>query len=317
MRVLIGGASGMIGGAVVRLLTGRGHETHRLVRAGGAASGGGERAANAGGAGATAAAGVPWDPDRGILDPAALRGFDAVVHFGGVSIASGRWTVERKQAILESRVRSTLLLAERIAATPAAERPRAFVVASASGYYGNRGEEPLPETAAPGEGFLADVCRAWEEAASPAARAGTRVAHARIGMVIAREGGALDAMLLPFRLGLGGPLGNGRQWWPWISLDDVAGVFARLVEDEAIDGAVNAVAPEPVTCAAFARALGKALHRPAIFPAPAFALRLLLGEMADALLLASTKAVPERLARAGFTFRHPRLDDALRAALAG
>lgn len=307
MRVLIGGASGMIGGAVVRGLAARGHEVVRLVRNRGEASGGGSTG--------DGTAGVPWDPDRGILEPSHLRGIDAVVHLGGVSIASGRWTTERKQAILESRVRSTLLLAERIASAPAPNRPRAFVIASASGYYGNRGDESLPETSAPGEGFLADVCRAWEAAAAPASSAGARVAQPRIGMVLSREGGALDAMLLPFRLGLGGPLGNGRQWWPWISLDDVAAIFVRLVEDDSLSGPVNAVAPEPVTCAAFARALGKALHRPALLPAPAFALRLLLGEMADALLLASTKAVPERLARDGFAFQHPRLDDALRAAL--
>ncbi len=300
MRILIGGTSGLIGSALVPRLAERGHDVVRLVRAGGA----------------DLAGTAPWDPDRGILDPTRLRGIDAVVHLGGVSIASGRWTTERKQAILESRVRSTLLLAERIASTPAADRPRAFVVASATGYYGHRGEEALPETSAQGDGFLANVCRAWEEAASPAVRAGTRVAQPRIGMVLGREGGALEAMLLPFRLGLGGPIGNGRQWWPWISLDDVAGVLVRLIEDETMSGAVNAVAPEAVTSAVFARALGRTLHRPAILPAPAFALRLLLGEMADALLLASTKAVPERLSHAGFEFRHPRLDDALRAALA-
>lgn len=300
MRILIGGTGGLIGGALVPRLAERGHDVVRLVRAGGA----------------DLAGTAPWDPDRGILDPARLRGIDAVVHLGGVSIASGRWTIERKQAILESRVRSTLLLAERIASTPAANRPRAFVVASATGYYGHRGEEALPETSGQGDGFLANVCRAWEEAASPAVRAGIRVAQPRIGMVLSREGGALEAMLLPFRLGLGGPIGNGRQWWPWISLDDVAGVFVRLIEDETMSGAVNAVAPEAVTSAVFARALGRTLHRPAILPAPAFALRLLLGEMADALLLASTKVVPDRLTRAGFEYRHPRLDDALRAALA-
>ncbi|HEY6572740.1 MAG TPA: TIGR01777 family oxidoreductase [Candidatus Eisenbacteria bacterium] len=299
MRILIGGASGLIGGALAPRLAERGHDVARLVR------GGGDRAGT-----------VPWDPERGILDPAALRGVGAVVHLGGVSIASGRWSVGRKQAILESRVRSTLFLAERIAAAPAADRPRVLVVASATGYYGHRGDEALRESSGPGEGFLPDVCRAWEEAAAPAARAGVRVAQPRTGMVISREGGALEAMLLPFRLGLGGPIGNGRQWWPWISLDDIVEVFVRLIEDEAMEGAVNAVAPEAVTSASFARALGRALHRPAFLPAPAFALRLFLGEMADALLLASTKAVPERLTRAGFAFRHPRLDDALRAALA-
>ncbi|MEK7314627.1 MAG: TIGR01777 family oxidoreductase [Candidatus Eisenbacteria bacterium] len=298
MRILIGGASGLIGGALVPRLTERGHDVARLVRGG-----------------SDSAGTISWDPERGILDPAALRGVGAVVHLGGVSIASGRWTADRKQTIFESRVRSTLLLAERIASTPAADRPRAFVVASATGYYGHRGEEALGEDSGVGEGFLSDVCRAWEEAASPASRAGVRVAQPRIGMVISREGGALEAMLLPFRLGLGGPIGSGRQWWPWISLDDIVEVFVRLIEDETIVGAVNAVAPESVTSASFARTLGQALHRPAVLPVPAFALRLLLGEMADALLLASTKAVPDRLSRAGFEFRHPRLSDAIRAAL--
>lgn len=312
MRILIGGASGLIGGALVPRLAERGHEVARLVRAGGDGGDGGDRG-DAGGA--DRAGTIPWDPDRGLLDPDRLRGVDAVVHLGGVSIASGRWTTERKQAILESRVRSTLLLAERIASAPSTDRPRAFVVASATGFYGHRGDEALPESSGPGEGFLADVCRAWEEAAAPASRAGMRVAQARIGMVLSREGGALEAMLLPFRLGLGGPIGNGRQWWPWISLDDITAVFVRLIEDESISGAVNAVAPESATSAGFARALGQVLHRPAMLPAPAFALRLLLGEMADALLLASTKAVPERLTRAGFAYCHPRLADALGAAL--
>ena len=222
MRILIGGASGKIGGALMRRLTEGGHEVVRLVRDRGTTGGGGDGGAPR----ASANAGtIPWDPDRGILEPSGLRGIDVVMHLGGVSIASGRWTTERKQLILESRVRSALLLAERIAAAPASDRPRAFVLASATGYYGNRGDEALPETSGPGEGFLADVCRAWEAAAAPASRAGTRVAHARTGMVLSREGGALDAMLLPFRLGLGGPLGSGRQWWPWISIDDAAAVL--------------------------------------------------------------------------------------------
>lgn len=315
MRILVGGASGLIGGALLPLLAERGHEVVRLVRAGG--GGGGAVSGDSGSGGSRRQPGtVPWDPDRGILDPALLRGIDAVVHLGGVSIASGRWTAARKQAILESRVRSTLLLAERIASAPSGDRPRAFVLSSATGYYGHRGEETLTETSGPGVGFLPDVCRAWEEAAAPAASAGSRVVHARTGMVLSRRGGALEAMLLPFRLGLGGPIGNGRQWWPWISLDDVAAVFVRLIEDETMSGAVNAVAPEAVTSAGFARALGRAIHRPAILPAPAIALRLLLGEMADALLLASTKAAPGRLTRAGFSFGHPRLHDALSAALA-
>jgi uncharacterized protein (TIGR01777 family) len=298
----------MLGAALLPHLAERGHHVVRLVRPG--------RETGSAATGAPTRS-IPWDPDRGLLDPAALRGIDAVVHLGGVSIAGGRWTAERKQAIFDSRVRSTLLLAERIASTPASERPRVFVVVSASGYYGNRGDAALDESSPPGEGFLPDVCRAWEEAAGPAARAGVRVAHPRLGMVLARQGGALAAMLLPFRLGLGGPMGSGRQWWPWISIADAVAILARLVEDDSISGPVNAAAPEPVTSGGFARALGRALHRPAILPVPAFAVRILLGEMAEGLLLASAKLVPDRLARARFTFQHPRLDDALAAALAG
>jgi len=310
MRILVGGSSGLLGRALLPKLAAAGHEVARLVR--GAPNGGGTAAA----ARASATGGtVPWDPDRGLLEPSHLRGIDAVVHLGGVSIASGRWSVERKQAIFDSRVRSTLLLAERIEAAPASARPRTFIVASATGYYGDRGDESLTEASTAGEGFLADVCRAWEEAAAPARRAGVRVAHVRTGMVLAGEGGALAEMLLPFRLGVGGPIGNGRQWWPWISLDDVAAVFARLVEDDSLSGAVNAVAPESVTSAEFARALGHVLHRPAVLPVPAFALRILLGEMADALLLASTRVVPEKLTRAGFGFAQPSLEETLRAVL--
>ena len=309
MRILVGGSSGLLGRALRRRLNAAGHEVARLARVGANLDGGARTRPPAPGEP------IPWDPDRGILERSKLRGFDALIHLGGVSIASGRWSVERKQAILESRVRSTLLLAERIEALPAPDRPRAFIVASATGYYGSRGEETLTESSAPGEGFLADVCRAWEAAAAPAARAGVRVAHVRTGLVLTREGGALASMLLPFRLGLGGPIGNGRPWWPWISLDDTVAVYARLVEDGTLSGAVNAVAPESVRSAEFVRALGRALHRPALLPAPAFALRLLLGEMADGLLLASARAVPEALLRAGFDFAHPRLDDALRAAL--
>jgi len=311
MRILLGGSSGFIGHALRTHFTLAGHEVVPLVRAGaGSAAGASEDAGKAPGG-----ASIPWDPERGLLEPARLQGFDAVVHLGGVSIADVRWSAARKQAILESRTRSTLLLAERIAASPPAARPRAFVVASGVGYYGDRGNETLTETSRAGDGFLADVCRVWEEAAAPAARAGVRVAHARTGMVLG-HGGALKAMLLPFRLGLGGPIGSGRQWWPWISLEDTARVYERLLEDESLTGPVNLVAPEGVTCADFARALGRALHRPAILPAPGFAVRLALGEMAGPLLLASAKVLPERLERAGFAFAEPRLEGALRAALA-
>jgi uncharacterized protein (TIGR01777 family) len=308
MRILIGGAGGLIGGTLTRRFSDAGHSIAHLVRGASPATGDTPRRVGA--------EAISWDPDRGLLEPTAIGGFDAVVHLGGVSIASGRWTAARKERILESRTRSTLLLAERIAALPVPKRPRVLVVASAVGYYGDRGDTLLTEQSPAGDGFLADVCRAWEAAASPAARAGVRVAHPRIGMVLSRGGGALASMLPPFRLGLGGPVGSGRQWWPWIGLHDLARIVERMTEDESLSGAVNAVSPEPVTSAAFARALGRAVRRPAVIPAPAFMLRMMLGEMADGLLLASARVVPQRLLDAGFAFEHPGLDRALAAAMA-
>ena len=257
---------------------------------------------------------VQWNPGQA-LDPQKLAGFDAIVHLAGKSI-SGRWSENFKREVRESRVLGTRTLA-----TAAAESfrrtglPRAFVAASATGYYGNRGDEELTEDSKRGSGFLAEVCEEWEAAATPAAEAGVRVVNLRIGVVLAKHGGALQAMLPAFRLGLGGPVGDGRQYMSWIALDDVVGAFLFALTNEKLHGPVNAVAPQPVRNVEFVRALGKALHRPAFFPLPAFVVRTAFGEMGEALLLGSAWVRPAKLEAAGYPFRHPELDEALRAAL--
>jgi uncharacterized protein len=298
MRVLISGASGLLGTALTRALRSEGHETIALVR----------RPPREGE--------MQWDP-RQPLDPAKLAGCDAVVHLAGKNIA-GLWTAKFKQEVMESRSLGT-----RILATAAAEsfrrtgQPRAFVSASGVGFYGNRGDEVLTEQSGAGAGFLADVCQQWEAAAAPARDAGVRVVLLRIGVVLARDGGALKPMLLPFRLGLGGRVGSGRQWWSWVALEDVIGAMQVALQKEGLQGAVNVVAPSPVQSAEFVRALGKVLHRPTIFPLPEFVIRTVMGEMGQELLLTSARAMPEKLQGAGYEFRHADLDGALRAALKG
>jgi len=291
------GASGLVGSALVTGLTSAGHRVVRVVRGAGAASVAGQRLAR-------------WDPESGALEPSALAGADAVVHLAGESVAGGRWTEAKKRRIRSSRVDVTRRLAE---ALPRLERPpRLLVSASAVGYYGDRGSEILREDSAPGPGFLAEVCREWEAATDPAARAGIRVVRLRIGMVLSRRGGALGAMLTPFRLGAGGPVGSGVQWVSWIAIDDLVGAILHALATESLAGPVNAVAPEPVTNRELARTLGRVLRRPALLPLPAVAARLLFGQMADELLLASARVEPARLRATGFTFRHARLEDALR-----
>jgi len=284
----------LIGSALLPALSAAGHTVARLVRPGRP----------------PAAGDVAWDPSAGRIDAALLGGFDAVVHLAGESIAGGRWTSKRKQRIRESRTRSTRLLAESLAGLK--RPPRVLVAASAIGFYGDRGDEVLTEDSAAGSGFLADVCKAWEAATEPAARKGIRVLNLRSGMVLAGTGGALAKMLPPFRLGFGGPLGNGRQWVSWITVDDVLRIAGQAIEDERLQGAVNVVAPEPVTNREFSRTLGRVLNRPAIVAAPAFALRLVLGEMAGPLLLASERVSPKRLQTAGYRFLYPDLEPALR-----
>lgn len=291
MRVLISGASGLVGSALVPSLEAAGHRVRRLVR---------QRCEEPDAA--------FWDPAAGTLDAGALDGVDAVVHLAGESIAAGRWSAEVKRRILESRVEGTGLIAEELAAL---EAPPALVAASAIGYYGDRGDEPMDEESPSGEGFLAEVCRRWEAAAQPARDAGSRVVHLRIGMVLSRRGGALQRMLTPFKLGLGGTVGDGRQFMSWIHLDDLVAVIEHALADGELAGAVNAVAPQPVSNREFTRTLGRVLGRPTLVPVPAPLVRLAFGEMGSELLLASTRVVPARLEGAGFAFRFPELEAAL------
>ena len=296
MHVLVSGASGLIGSALVPALDTGGHRVTRLVR--GAGDGGGDT--------------VRWDPDAGVIDAAALEGVDAVVHLAGETVA-GRWTRSKKERIMESRRGGTGLLARAIAGL---ERPpHTLVCASAIGVYGNRGDEPLTERSDTGSGFLADVVREWEAATRPAAEAGIRVVNLRFGIVLSPRGGALGQMLTPFRLGVGGPLGSGRQYMSWISIDDVVGAIQHALVASRLSGPVNATAPEPVTNRVFSRTLGRVLRRPALLPVPPVALRLLFGQFADEGLLWGQRVLPEKLLESGYHFRHPSLEAALRHVL--
>jgi len=250
---------------------------------------------------------IIWDPARP-LSPDSVSGFDAVIHLAGESIV-GRWTAAKKRHILESRVQGTSHLAE--AAAQASPPPRVFISASAVGFYGNRGDEILREASASGEGFAAEICRQWEAATQPAARAGIRTAQMRFGVVMSAEGGALPKMLTPFRLGLGGRMGSGRQWWPWVSVRDVVGAIQHVLHHESLSGPVNTVAPNPVSNAEFTRILASVLRRPALFPMPAFAVRLIFGEMGEELFLGSQRVEPAKLAASGYQFQHPDLKNAL------
>jgi uncharacterized protein (TIGR01777 family) len=249
-----------------------------------------------------------WAPESGALDPRAFEDVDAVVHLSGASIGS-LWTKTRKELLRTSRIRTTWLLAERIAA--AERRPSVLVHASAVGYYGDRGDEVLTESSPPGTGFLANLCRDWEAASMPAQDAGVRVVRLRTGLVLSPRGGVLPVMMRPFRLGLGARLGSGRQWMAWIALEDVVEAYVRALMDPRFRGSVNAVAPEPVTNAAFTRALARAVRRPALFRLPAFAIGMLPGGMGQETLLTSERVVPEALREAGFAFERATLEQAL------
>jgi uncharacterized protein (TIGR01777 family) len=301
MHVLVSGTSGLVGRALLTALRKNSHSATALLRPG-------TRIAEDFKFGR-----VAWDPDAGYIDAESLHRLDAVVHLGGENISGGRWTNARKAAIRRSRVDSTRLLAETIAKR--SPRPAVFVCASAVGYYGDRGTDIMTEESAPGSGFLADVCKDWEAATAPATEQGIRTVHLRIGIVLSARGGALAKMLTPFRLGVGGRIGTGSQFMSWIALDDLVRAIVFALETESLNGAVNAVAPRPVTNAEFTRTLGGVLGRPTVFPMPAFAARAAFGEMADALLLASTRVRPARLEEAGFTFQYPELEGALRAVL--
>jgi uncharacterized protein (TIGR01777 family) len=285
MKIAVTGSTGLVGSALVPLLTSAGHDFVRLSRP------------------------SQWDPEKGTIDVAALNGIDALVHLAGENIAAGRWTGKRKARIRDSRVKSTKLLSDTLARmqTP----PKVMISASAIGFYGDRGTELLREDSAPGTGFLPDVCRQWEAATDPATRKGIRVVHLRIGVVLSRNGGALSKMLFPFKAGIGGKIGSGRQYWSWISIDDLCSTILHCIQATGLHGPVNAVSPSPVTNFEFTKALGRVLHRPTFFPLPAFAARLVLGEMADALLLASTRVEPAKLLGSRFVFQHKGLEAAL------
>lgn len=293
-RILVSGSSGPIGAALQPSLRAQGFTVTRLVR----------NSANSSDR-------IVWDPTQP-LAPDLVSGFDAVIHLAGESIV-GRWTDAKKRRILESRAQGTGYLAE--AAAKASQPPRVFISASAIGFYGNRGNEILREDSLSGEGFAAEICRQWEAATQPAAQAGIRTVQMRIGVVMSADGGALPAMLTPFRLGLGGRLGTGRQWWTWVSVRDVIGAIQHVLNHETLSGPVNTVAPNPVTNAEFTRILASVLNRPAIFPMPAFAVRLVFGEMGEELFLGSQRVEPAKLVATGYQFQHPDLENALKEIL--
>jgi uncharacterized protein (TIGR01777 family) len=300
MRILISGSTGLIGSAISEALARDGHTINRLLRP----------------ASSTHAqpGDVHWDPVAHAFDATAAEGADAVVHLAGASIAEGRWTAARKQLLRASRIDATHHLVESLGAL--AHPPRIFLCASAVGYFGDRGDESLDEWSAAGTDFLATLTQDWEKEQTAAINFGARVVSMRFGIVLSGKGGALPRMAMPFKFGAGGRLASGRQWMSWIDLRDVVGIAKFALANAELSGPINAVAPEPARNSGFTRALADALHRPAIFPAPAFALRLALGEMADALLLSSQRVFPRRLDEAGYAFEQPDLRTALSAALA-
>jgi len=295
-RIAMTGATGLIGSALTAFLRSGRHEVTRLCR----------RPTDGPDA-------VVWNRDSQTWPASAFDGMDAVVHLAGENIAGGRWTAARKQRIRESRVDGTRRLCETLAALPTP--PATLVCASAIGFYGSRGATAVDESSDPGEGFLSEVCQAWEEATAPATERGIRVVHLRLGIVLTPAGGALKQMLIPFKLGVGGVLGSGDQFMSWIALDDVLGSVLHVLATDSMVGPVNAVAPAPETNRVFTRTLGRVLRRPTLIPAPGPAVRLLLGEMADALLLTGARVEPIQLTTSGFRFAYPALEQALRHVL--
>lgn len=306
MKILVSGSTGMVGSALVARLCDNGQEVIRLVRPASTQ----EQSKPRSRPGPKA---IVWDPDKGTLDSSAEEA-DAVVHLAGASIAGGRWTAERKQILRDSRVVATRNL---VAALGNLSRPpKTFIAASAIGYYGDRRDEELTESSTPGTDFLAQLARDWEAEASRVTEFGARVAMLRFGIILAKQGGALPPMVLPFRLGIGGRLGPGRQWMSWIALEDIVEIIRFAIATEPVAGPVNAVVPHPVRNAKFTKELASVLHRPALFPAPAFALRLALGrEFAQTLLLSSQRVLPKKLEQLGYRFLLPELKPALHAIL--
>ena len=295
LTVAVTGASGLVGTALRHFLTTGGHRVVRIIRRRGAAS----------------TDTLHWDPAAGEIDAAAMAGLDAVVHLAGASIAGGRWTEERKREILVSRVKGTELLARTLASLGGAS-PKVLVSASAVGYYGNRGDARLDERSEPGGGFLADVVKAWESATGAASRAGVRTVLLRTGVVISPAGGALGQMLLPFKMGVGGRLGSGKQYFSWIDLDDQVAAIVHALYEPTLSGPVNATAPNPVTNAAFTDALGRALGRPTVLPVPALAVKAAFGQLGEEALLWGQRVLPSRLLETGFSFDYEGVEDSLR-----
>jgi uncharacterized protein (TIGR01777 family) len=302
MKILVAGSSGLVGTALGSALARGGHTVCRLVRPQSAA-----------GEGANEGFAVAWNPATGELGGAGV-GADAVVNLAGASIADGRWSTQRKETLRASRIDTTRALVNALAKMNA--RPSVLVSASAIGIYGDRGDETLTEESKLGTDFLASLAQEWEAEALKAEALGIRVVLARFGIILAREGGALPKMVMPFKFGAGGKLGSGQQWMSWVTLEDVVGILRFAIENNSARGAINLVAPQPVQNAEFTKVLAKALHRPALFPAPAFALRFALGEMADALLLSSQRVAPRALGKLGYRFLHADLTSALAAVLA-
>ena len=296
MKILITGATGLVGKELGPLLTTSGHEVFRLVRSN-----------------PSDANDIPWDPAQGVVHKARLDGLDGVVHLAGENIAGARWSAAVKQRIRDSRVVGTRLLCETLASLE--RKPKVLVCASAIGIDGDRGGEILSEQSAAGAGFLPDVCKEWEAACEPARKAGIRVVNLRIGVILTPKGGALAKMLFPFRMGGGGVVGSGRQYWSWVAIDDVIGAIQHCLTHNEIHGPVNCTSPNPATNYEFTKTLGAVLHRPTIFPLPGFVAKLALGEMAQDLLLASTRVMPNQLQATGYQFRCPTLESTLRHVL--
>jgi uncharacterized protein (TIGR01777 family) len=292
MKVLIAGASGLVGSALIPALEADGAEVTRLVRT---SAGAGE---------------IEWHPNNDQIDATTLEGFDAVINFAGENIAGGRWTDELKRKIHDSRVNGTHLLSEAIARLK--HPPKVFLCASATGIYGDRGDEILDELSDSGGGFLAGVCREWEQATEPAVAAGVRTVNLRFGPILAREGGMLAKLLTPFKMGMGGKVGSGKQYISWVAIDDVVNTVKLALKDESIRGPLNIVSPHPVTNEEFTKTLGHVLSRPTALAMPAFAVRLAFGEMADEMLLTSQRVIPKKLNDVGYEFQQPELEGALR-----
>jgi len=292
MKIAIAGASGLVGSALIPILQSHGNQITRLVRS------------------SPKPGEIEWHPNQDEVSPQSLEGFETIINLAGENIAGGRWTDEQKRKIRDSRINGTHLLSEAVAKMNS--KPGAFICASATGIYGDRDDETLDEQSESGGGFLAGVCREWEQATGPASKAGVRVVNLRMGPILAREGGMLSKLLTPFKMGMGGKVGSGKQYISWVALDDAVNAIKLAISDESIHGPINIVSPNPVRNEEFTKTLGHVLNRPTALAMPAFAARLAFGEMADEMLLASQKVLPKRLTAAGFQFQYPTLESAMR-----